>query len=114
MPVPEGSGLPAHPCFRIFPFLQNPIRPPKEVAVTDTEMLALFRDALHAVAPARAEAFQDLTLETPIKELNLDSVVLMELVGEVEERVQVSFPDDELAQLSSFGDLARLVREARG
>ena len=82
--------------------------------MTDNELIGLFQEALHEVAPTRKDDFANITLETQLKELNLDSVTAMEMVGAVEERTGVAFPDDELAQLSSCGDLARLIRNAKG
>lgn len=82
--------------------------------MTDNELIGLFQEALLEVAPTRKDDFANITLETRLKELNLDSVTAMEMVGAVEERTGVAFPDDELAQLSSFGDLARLIRNAKG
>ena len=36
----------------------------------------------------------------------------MEMVGFVEERLECTFPDEDLAQLNTFNDLANLIRRA--
>lgn len=83
-----------------------------EFPVTDNEILGLIREALAEVAPSRSAEFTNVTLETKLSDLKLDSVSAMEMVGSVEERIQATFPDERLAQLNTFSDLAALVREA--
>jgi acyl carrier protein len=76
----------------------------------DDDILALLRDALRSVAPGRAERLDAATLAAPIGALGLESVTLMELVGVLEERSGVLFPDEELARVRSVGDLGTLLR----
>ncbi|MDF1563112.1 MAG: acyl carrier protein [Deltaproteobacteria bacterium] len=81
--------------------------------MNDQEILGLLKEALAEVAPARAADFDSITLEATIEDLDLDSVSTMEMVGFLEERVDVIFPDEELARVSRLGDLAALIRGER-
>ena len=78
--------------------------------MTDTQLLDLFKEALTEVAPDKAAQFTSLTLATSIEDLQVDSVTFMELVGAVEERVGRNFADDELQRITTFADLASLIR----
>jgi acyl carrier protein len=78
--------------------------------MNETEILALVKDALAEVAPNRAAEFDAIDLNTKIRDLGIDSVAAMEMVGFVEERLEVTFPDEDLAQLNTFNDLANLIR----
>jgi acyl carrier protein len=78
--------------------------------VLTSEMRALFRDAILEVS---GKAVDDVRSEQPIAELGLDSVTVMEMVGSLEDKLQVHFSDDELTRVNTFGDLAKLVERAR-
>lgn len=78
--------------------------------MTDAEVLALLRTALDSVAPGRTVRLDETTLAAPIGALGLESVTVMELVGLLEERSGVLFPDEDLARVRSVGDLGTLLR----
>ena len=77
--------------------------------MNETELLKLVKTALDEVVPGRRGQWDNVTLDTTIEELSVDSVAFMELVGCVEEQSGKVFPDDELAKLRNFRDLAALV-----
>lgn len=76
--------------------------------MTDSEILDLIREALFEVAPNKE--FPDLAMSTTIEQLALDSITTMEMVGFLEDRVDTTFPDEELAKVHALGHLASLVR----
>lgn len=78
--------------------------------MNDTEIVALLKEALFEVAPKRKKDFDGITLETPISDLKLDSIATMEMVGFVEDRLQTTFEEDQLARVQSLGDLGRMIR----
>lgn len=80
--------------------------------MTDAQILNLLSNALGQVAPKAAAKHPELRLDMTIKELGIDSVALMEMVGVIEEEVGLQFPDDELAQVSKLGDFAQFIRKA--
>lgn len=79
--------------------------------MTDETIIGLIQEALFEVAPNRTEAFQNITLETTIESLSLDSIATMEMVGFLEDKVETAFPDEKLATVTTLNDLAALVRE---
>lgn len=81
--------------------------------MTNEEILSLVRQALGEVAPTRKADFATITEDTRIDALGLDSIATMEMVSFIEERVEVTFPDDELARVQRVADLVGLVRGAR-
>ena len=78
--------------------------------MSDADMLVLLKQSLTEVLPSRDSEWDQVTLDTTIEDLSVDSVTFMELVSAVEERVGKVFPDDQLAQLTSFRDLAKLAQ----
>jgi acyl carrier protein len=74
---------------------------------SDDEIIQLFKQSVFEVDQKSLGA---LTLETEIAQLGLDSVATMEVIGALEEKLSVRFPDEELATLKSVGDLTALVR----
>lgn len=79
------------------------------MARSDEEIIQLFKAAVYEVDQKK---LGEVTLETEIAKLGLDSVATMEVIGALEEKLVVRFPDEELATLKSVGDLTALVRRA--
>lgn len=75
----------------------------------NNELIGLIKDALSEVAPTRKKDFAAITMDTRIDALGLDSIATMEMVGYLEEKVDASFPDEELTKVNSVGDLAKLI-----
>jgi acyl carrier protein len=81
--------------------------------MTNDEILSLIQQALAQVAPTRKADFAKLTADTKIEALGLDSIATMEMVNFIEEKIEVTFPDEELAKVQKVGDLVGLVRGGR-
>lgn len=80
--------------------------------MTHEEAIAIVKDALAEINPAKAAEFGPDKLDTKIRDMGIDSVAAMEMVGVVEERLETTFPDEDLAQLNTFNDLVSLVKSA--
>lgn len=78
--------------------------------MTDEQILTLVTDALDEVAPGRSKELAGKGLQTSIRDLGIDSVATMEMVGCIEERLDVTFPDEELVSVNSLTDLAGMIR----
>jgi acyl carrier protein len=81
--------------------------------MNNDETLSLVRQALGEVAPTRKADFVGITPDTRIDALGLDSIATMEMVSFIEERIEVTFPDDELARVQKVGDLVGLIQGSR-
>ena len=79
--------------------------------MTDQEVLTIIRSALNEVVSGRVEEFESLELHVKIRDLGIDSVATMEMVGCIEEEIDVTFPDEELSRIANFDDLAALMRQ---
>jgi acyl carrier protein len=73
---------------------------------TDEEIIQLFKAAVYEVDQKK---LGEVTTTTQLAQLGLDSVATMEVIGALEEKLSVRFPDEELATLKSVGDLTALV-----
>lgn len=78
-----------------------------ETRFTDNEIIQLFKAAVFEVDQ---KEIGEVTTSTEIAQLGLDSVATMEVIGALEEKLEVRFPDEELATLKSIADLTALVR----
>ena len=74
------------------------------------DIIPIFRDAAREVA---GDSLDNLTLDTKISDLSLDSVSVMEVIGMVEERLKMRFDDGDLSRLTTVRDLSALVEKAR-
>ncbi len=81
--------------------------------MNNDEIIALIKEALAEVAPTRTSDFAAIQMDTKIEDLGLDSIATMEMVNAIEERVDSTFPDEELAKVQRIGDLAGLIRGGR-
>ena len=79
----------------------------------DDEIIGLIQQALAEVAPTRTADFANITMDTNIEALGLDSIATMEMVNFIEEKIDTTFPDEELAKVQKIGDLAGLVKGGR-
>jgi acyl carrier protein len=55
-----------------------------------------------------------LTVQTPLQELGLDDETGLDVLIDVEDALDVRFPDDFLDGLRTYGDLTSAVRRAVG
>ncbi len=78
--------------------------------MTDAEALILIRDVVASLAPDKAAALAAVGVDDSLDGLGIDSVLTLEVVGLLEERLETTFPDDRLASLHSVRGLVELVR----
>lgn len=79
------------------------------MGTNDEALLALFSEAAWEVDQRE---FEGLSLDTRIAELGVDSVVLLEIFGYVEEELDVYLPQEDLGQVKTLRDLSALIRRA--
>jgi acyl carrier protein len=74
-----------------------------------SDLLNMFK-----VVAARVDKreFPDVTSSSVITELGIDSLSMMQIVGEMETELGVMIPDEDLVELVTVGDLCKKV-EAR-
>jgi len=73
------------------------------------DLLALFKETATQVDK---KTFDNVTRESVITELGIDSLAMMQIVGEMETRLDVMIPDEDLVEIITVGDLCTKV-EAR-
>lgn len=81
--------------------------------MNDDQILTALRKAVLDVAPQLEGKLDHITLDSSIDGLGLDSVATMEMVGSLEDQVNVVFPDEELAKVTHLSHLATLMRGQR-
>ena len=54
-------------------------------------------------------AFPDVTRQSVITELGIDSLSMMQIIGEMETELEVVIPDEDLVELTTVGDLCSKV-----
>ncbi len=55
-----------------------------------------------------------ITKESKITALGIDSVSMMEIIGVLEDDLDVSIPDEKLARIQTVGDIETVIREQQG
>lgn len=73
------------------------------------DAMQLIRAAITAVDPTKAPRTPAITPQMEIRELGLDSVSTMEMVGFLEEKLNTQFSDEVMVKIQTFGDLAKLI-----
>jgi acyl carrier protein len=82
----------------------------EDMNTEEIDVVKLFQEAAFEVSGRKLEG---LTLDTPLAELALDSVIVLEVVSHVEQTLSVRFEDEDLAKLSNMRDLRALIQKAR-
>lgn len=88
---------------------------PKVMAETGTSYEVILKDIFRRL-DSHAKSGRTLTETTDLnRDLNLDSLAVMELMFELEDRFNISVPMNLLPEVSTISDLAQLVQriEAR-
>jgi acyl carrier protein len=80
------------------------------MASPDDEAVALLQ---HAAREVLGRDLPGLTAASHLVEIGVDSVGLLEMVGAVEDKVGLRFPDDEIARLATVADVTALIERAR-
>jgi acyl carrier protein len=76
----------------------------------NVDVIKLFKEAALEVSGRRLD---DLTLDTPLADLALDSVLVLEVVSHVEQSLGVRFEDEDLSRIQTMRDLGALIQKAR-
>ncbi len=75
------------------------------MAVTTTDLAAAIADFTKRPAPVLNEA-------DTLPSLRLDSLALLEIIGNIELRFSIQVDEDDLVDLKSVGDLLRVLNKA--
>ena len=73
------------------------------------DFLAMFKTV---AARVDKREFPNVTAASKIAEIGIDSLSMMQIVGEMETELGVVIPDEDLVELTTVGDLCKVV-EAR-
>ncbi|MEO0601665.1 MAG: acyl carrier protein [Myxococcota bacterium] len=80
---------------------------------SDAEVMDLIKQALSQVDPKRQAEFTEISNDQEIAALGLDSIAIMEMVNFIEEKIDTTFPDNELHKVQKIGDLAGLIKTGK-
>ncbi len=75
------------------------------------DLLEMFKTV---AARVDKRAFPDVTPSSVITELGIDSLSMMQIVGEMETELGVMIPDEDLVELVTVGDLVGKVEARMG
>jgi len=70
------------------------------------DLIALFKQVATEVDKRE---FQAVTGESVISDLGIDSLSMMQIVGEMELRLEIMIPDEDLVELVTVSDLVKVV-----
>ena len=76
----------------------------------DVDVVKVFQEAAFEVSGRKLDA---LTLDTKLSELALDSVLVLEVVSQVEQTLGVRFDDEDLSHITTMRDLGNLIAKSR-
>jgi acyl carrier protein len=78
---------------------------------TQQDLIAMFKQVATEVDKRE---FRDVTGESIITELGIDSLAMMQIVGEMELRLNIMIPDEDLVELVTVADLVKVVERRLG
>ena len=77
------------------------------------ESMELIKSAIAAVDPTKTAKLANVRREMEIRELGMDSVATMEMVGFLEEKLETQFSDEVMIRIQTFGDLQDLIEKSK-
>lgn len=84
----------------------------QEGCMADLDILAKFSEVARQVE--KGKDLPTITRESKITALGIDSVSMMEIIGVLEDELDVSIPDEKLARIQTVGDIEAVILEQRG
>jgi acyl carrier protein len=75
----------------------------------DEDILRLIKQTLCSIVPEQTDRFSKLTLTTPVKQLDIDSISTTEMIGQIEDALGTTFDEHDLANVKTLGDIAKLI-----
>jgi acyl carrier protein len=67
--------------------------------------------ALMLAIPSWAKILPNMRDDTPFEDTGMDSLALLELVGELQATMGVEIPDDDVERISTIADVAQYLNE---
>lgn len=80
--------------------------------MSEVDILSMFNKIAREVE--KGKTLPEITRDAKITSLGIDSVSMMEIIGVMEDELDVSIPDEKLARLQTVGDIEAVIREQRG
>lgn len=74
----------------------------------EAKLLEMFKTVASRVDK---RAFPNVTMASVITDLGIDSLAMMEIIGQMETELGIMIPDEDLVELVTVGDLCRKVGE---
>lgn len=74
----------------------------------EAKLLEMFKTVASRVDK---RAFPSVTMASVITDLGIDSLAMMQIIGEMETELGIMIPDEDLVELVTVGDLCRKVGE---
>jgi len=75
------------------------------------DLLSLLRRALVAAEPRFEAVAGTVSWDTYLADLGVDSMMLLKMLGVVEEELDIEVPDDKMVQAQTVAEVASLIRE---
>ncbi|MCA9517358.1 MAG: acyl carrier protein [Myxococcales bacterium] len=79
--------------------------------MNENEILSLMKSSLDEVAPGWSKNIKEFGPQVRFRDMDVDSVQIMEMVGVIEEKCNCQFADEDLAQIAKVGDMIALVKK---
>jgi acyl carrier protein len=76
--------------------------------MTQIDVLKVLQETLEEV---ENRSFVHISEQTSVADLEVDSVTMMEVIGCLEDDLNIQIPDDKLAGLNTVGDIVSVVRD---
>ncbi|MBD2364923.1 acyl carrier protein [Anabaena minutissima FACHB-250] len=81
--------------------------------MTNDEILTLLKEAFQFAAPEQATAAEALKIDSTFGDFGVSSIIALEMAGYVEEKLGITFPDDELDKISTIKTFVSLIQKYR-
>lgn len=79
--------------------------------MSDKDLLQMFKVVAERVDK---KSFADVTRESVITDLGVDSLSMMQIVGEMETELDLQIPDEDLVEIVTVGDLCAKIENRMG
>ena len=100
----EHTARPGSPCLWCSPV----VNPGPEIIMERSELVGLFKKTAEEIAEKQ---FGELNEESVIANMGVDSLAMLEVIGEMERELKIQIPDDQLVGIETIKQLLDVVEK---
>jgi acyl carrier protein len=79
--------------------------------ISTIDSVSIIKEAFVFACPKNATDVDSFSFDAPIEQLGIESIAALEMVGYIEEKLNIQFEDSEMASINTFNRIVELIHK---